>query len=125
MINGLDHANYNQLTGLYELRTTTISTDDISYDEISTLNNIDTSKTIQKQIDDLQTTVSNIGSLTISGNTLSGYVLLPYLNTYYYTKTDVDIKNASTYNTILDTLANYYTITQINSITNSISGDIK
>ena len=38
MINGLDHANYNQLTGLYDIRATSISTDDISYDEIFTLN---------------------------------------------------------------------------------------
>ena len=55
MINGLDHANYNQLTGLYDIRATSISTDDISYDEITTLNDIDTTQTIQIQINDLKT----------------------------------------------------------------------
>ena len=84
MINGLDHANYNQLTGLYDIRATSISTDEISYDEIFTLNDIDTTQTIQTQINDLQNTISNIGSLTISGQTLSGVVFLPYLETYYY-----------------------------------------
>ena len=67
MINGLDHANYNQLSGLYEIRASSIATDDISYDEITTLNDIDTSKTIQSQINDLQNVISEIGNITISG----------------------------------------------------------
>ena len=91
MINGLDHANYNQLTGLYDLRASTIATDDISYDEISTLNNINTNQTIQTQIDNLQSAIGGI-NITISGNTLSGVVLLPYLEMYYYTQTDVQGK---------------------------------
>ena len=123
MINGLDHANYNQLTGLYDLRATSIATDDISYDEISTLNNIKTNQTIQTQIDNLQNTLGGI-SLTISGNTLSGVVLLPYLTEYYDDKTEVTEKVGNAYNTIMDTLTNYYTKSSINSITSTISGQI-
>ena len=123
MINGLDHANYNQLSGLYDIRATTISTDDISYDEISTLNNIDTSKTIQSQINSLQNIISGV-SLTISGNTLSGVVLLPYLKEYYDDKTEVTEKVGNSYNTIMDNLTNYYTQSSINSITTSLSGRI-
>ena len=40
MTNGLDHANYNQLTGLYNLRATSISTDYISYKEIYTVRRV-------------------------------------------------------------------------------------
>ena len=70
MINGLDRINYDQLTGLVAVKATSIETDDISCDEIYTLNDIDTSKTIQSQINDLQNVVGGI-NITISGNTLS------------------------------------------------------
>jgi hypothetical protein len=129
MINGLDHANYNQLTGLYDLRATTLSTEDISYDEIQTLNNIDTSKTIQVQLNNLQTTISQIGNISISGYSISGVVLLPYLQTYYYNKNEIDSQSVTLYNTILDTFDNYYTksISNANNLLlqnqiNSISG---
>ena len=58
---------------------------------------------IQIQINNLKTTLNEIGSITISGSTLSGIVFLPYLQTYYYNKSDVDSLNASTYNSIIDT----------------------
>jgi len=79
---------------------------------------------IQIQINNLQTTLNEIGSITISGSTLSGIVFLPYLQTYYYNKNDVDSTIAQNYNTIIDTLENYYTKSSINSITKSISDNI-
>ena len=120
MINGLDHANYNQLSGLYELRVSSISTDDISYDEISTLNNIDTSKTIQSQLNDLQTTLGGI-SLTISGDTtLSGVILKPYLEMYYDNKTGVNDKITASYNSVIDTLDNYVSKVSISGALSNI-----
>ena len=53
-MNGLDNANYNQLSGLYDLRATLISTDDISYEEIYTFNSIYTTQAIQLQINFIQ-----------------------------------------------------------------------
>ena len=123
MINGLDRINYDQLTGLVSIKATSIETDDISYDEIYTLNNIDTSKTIQSQLNDLQTAVGGI-NITISGNTLSGVVLLPYLEQYYYTQTSVNGKIASSYNTIMDTFDNYVTQSTISSYVYTLSGGI-
>ena len=132
MINGLDHANYNQLTGLYDLRASSISTDEISYEEIYTLNNINTNQTIQTQINNIQTTLSNMGSLTISGNTLSGVVLLPYLEQYYYKKQNIDDTNTNAYNTMIDIFDNYYpnsfvdsTITTLSGRINTISGRLE
>ena len=43
------------------------------------------SSNIQTQINSLQNAISGI-NLTISGDTISGVVLLSYLETYYYTK---------------------------------------
>ena len=115
MINGLDRINYDQLTGLVAVKATSIETDEISYDEIYTLNNIDTSKTIQTQLDDLQTTIGGI-NITISGNTLSGVVLLPYLETYYYTQADVQGKIEESYNKIIENqTTNYYNKTESNA----------
>ena len=132
MINGLDHANYNQLTGLYDLRATSISTDEISYEEIYTLNNINTNQTIQTQLNNLQSAIANISSLSISGNTLSGVVLLPYLEQYYYNKQNIDDTNTNAYNTMIDIFDNYTTKSSFNSINtllqnqiNSISGNVK
>ena len=108
MINGLDRINYDQLTGLVAVKATSIETDDISYDEIYTLNDIDTSKTIQTQLDDLQTVLSEIGTISISGTTLSGIIFKPYLEQYYYNKSEVDGKVSSTYNTIMDSISTNY-----------------
>ena len=122
MINGLDHANYNQWTGLYDLRASSISTDEISYEEIYTLNNINTNQTIQTQINNIQTALS----------TISGVVLLPYLQTYYYNKQNIDDINTNAYNTMIDIFDNYTTKSSFNSINtllqnqiNSISGNVK
>jgi hypothetical protein len=51
MINGLDRINYDQLTGLVAVKATSIETDEISYDEIYTLDGI--TSNIQTQIDNL------------------------------------------------------------------------
>jgi hypothetical protein len=129
MINGLDRINYDQLTGLVAVKATSIETDEISYDEIYTLDGI--TSNIQTQLNNIQTTLSNIGSLSISGNTLSGVVLLPYLQTYYYNKQNIDDINTNAYNTIIDIFGNYYTQSQSNAINtllqnqiNSISGGL-
>ena len=103
MINGLDRFNYDHLTGLVNVECTSINTEDIKYDEILTLNNIDTTKTIQTQLNDIKTIVDNI---TISGSFIvSNFVLLSYLQTYYfdnefivdnyYDKIDSDFKYAT------------------------------
>ena len=61
MINGLDRINYDQLTGLVAVKATSIETDDISYDEIYTLDGV--TSNIQSQIDSLQNAISGIGSI--------------------------------------------------------------
>ena len=50
----LDHADYNQITWLYDLRVTSIFADDISYEEIYTLNSIDTTQPLQQHINSIQ-----------------------------------------------------------------------
>ena len=74
MINGLDRFNYDQLSGLVNVECTSINTEDIKYDELLTLNDIDTTKTIQTQLNTLKNTIDNI---TISGSfNVSNFVLL-------------------------------------------------
>ena len=123
MINGLDRINYDQLTGLVAAKATSIETDEISYDEIYTLDGIQSN--IQTQLNNLQTTITSIGNLAISGETLSAVNFKPYLETYYYNIPTVQGKNAESQNQIIDTLgANYYTKTQINAKNTTISGNI-
>ena len=105
MINGLINT-FEELNGLKTIYVDELQTGLVTQDEINALNNINTSKTIQTQLDDLQTAVGGI-NITISGNTLSGVVLLPYLQQYYYTQQNIkDIKTIA-YNSIMDTFDNY------------------
>jgi hypothetical protein len=104
----------------------------VSQTEINALDGI--TSNIQTQIDNLQTALGGI-NITISGNTLSGVVLLPYLEMYYYTQTDVKGKVEESYNKIIENQttnyynktesnANYYNKTDINTKTSTISGQI-
>jgi methyl-accepting chemotaxis protein len=122
MINGLINT-FEELNGLKTIYVDELETGLITQDEINTLNNIDTSKTIQSQLNDLQTAVGGI-NITISGNTISGVVLLPYLEQYYYTKDDIISINANAYNSMIDTLDNYVTQSTISSYVYTLSGGI-
>jgi len=73
MINGLINT-FEELNGLSNIYVDEIETGLVTQTEINTLNNIDTSKTIQTQLNNLQSAIANISSLSISGNTLSGVV---------------------------------------------------
>ena len=133
MINGLDHANYNQLTGLYDLRASTISTDDIPYEDIYTLKNIDTTQTIQQQIDLLKNDFGAIGSITVSGITISGFVLFSHLTTYYDTSNNIyntyvnyDYLKSNYFNqkSLFNVLnVNYLTISSFLTLSNTVNNN--
>ena len=80
MINGLNNS-YEELNGLNIIYVDEIETGIINQNEINTLNDIDTTKTIQQQLDTLQ---YNINNISISGSiTDSNIVLLSYLQANY------------------------------------------
>jgi len=81
------------------------------------------SSNIQTQINSLQNAISGV-TLTISGNTISGVVLLSYLTTYYYTIQDIKDINTNAYIAMIDTFDNYYTKSSINSLSKSLSDNI-
>jgi hypothetical protein len=123
MINGLINT-FEELNGLKTIYVDELETGLITQDEINTLNNIDTSKTIQSQLNDLQTAIGGIGTISISGLTVSGVIFKPYLETYYYTKDDIISINANAYNSMMDTLDNYVTQSTISSYVYTLSGGI-
>ena len=98
MINGLINT-FEELNGLSYIYVDEIETGQITQNEINTLNNIDTSTTIQTQINNIQTALS----------TISGVVLLPYLEQYYYNKQNINDINTNAYNTMIDIFDNYTT----------------
>ena len=127
MINGLSNS-FEELNGLNKLYIDEIETGIIKQNEIDTLNNIDTTKTIQTQLNDIKTIVDNI---TISGIfTVSNFVLLPVLQANYYTNVMTDDKFYKksyidhTYFTKDHILNNYYTIPQIISLIDNTTGII-
>ena len=105
MINGLINS-FEELNGLKTIYVDELQTGLVSQTEINALDGI--TSNIQTQIDNLQTALGGI-NITISGNTLSGVVLLPYLEMYYYTQTDVKGKIEESYNKIIENqTTNYY-----------------
>ena len=114
MITGFDSykLSVNNLNSIY---ADTIDTTLISNNELNTLNNIDTSQTIQNQINNLITSISNIGTsvtsssvftnnLYINGNLINwaSYITSGYLNTAL-----------ASYAT-LEQLSNYATLSYLN-----------
>jgi hypothetical protein len=81
------------------------------------------SSNIQTQINSLQNAISGI-NLTISGDTISGVVLLSYLETYYYTIQEIKDINTNAYIAMIDTFDNYYSKSSINSLSKSLSDNI-
>jgi hypothetical protein len=121
MINGLINT-FEELNGLKTIYIDELQTGVVTQDEINTLDGV--TSNIQSQINSLQNVVSGLGTITISGLTVSGVIFKPYLEEYYDDKTEVTEKVGNAYNTIMDTFTNYYTKSSINSITSTISGNI-
>ena len=114
MITGYDSYKLT-VNNLNSINADTVNTTTISNDELNTLNNIDTSQTIQNQINNIITSISNIGTsvtsssvytnnLYINGSLINwaSYITSGYLNTAL-----------ASYATLTD-LSNYATLSYLN-----------
>jgi len=118
MITGFDSykLSVNNLNSIY---ADTIDTTLISNNELNTLNNIDTSQTIQNQINNLITSISNIGSsitsssiytnnLHINGSLINfpSFITSSYLNTALVSYASLEYLSSQ--------LSNYATLSYLN-----------
>ena len=85
MINGLNYNGFEQLNGLHLLYADEIQIDKIDQKEINTLDNINTTTTIQEQIDNLDETYVNYDYLY---DTYYHYIRDWFTNEFS-TKTDI------------------------------------
>ena len=60
MINGLNYNGFEQLNGLHVLYADEIQIDKIDQKEINTLDNINTTTTIQQQLNTISSTIVNV-----------------------------------------------------------------
>ena len=111
MINGLNYNGFEQLNGLHLLYADEIQIDKIDQKEINTLDNINTTTTIQQQLNTISSTVYN---LIINPNDFN--VTYAYL----YSSYDSEIKfYISRY-----ALASYPTTQEVDEKNNTLSGYI-
>ena len=115
MINGLNYNGFEQLNGLHLLYADEIQIDKIDQKEINTLDNINTTTTIQEQIDNLDETYVNYDYLY---DTYYHYIRDWFTNEF---STKTDIKDQLTNISIdisgikIDLNDNYYNKTYINT----------
>ena len=64
-LSGLNSISVN---GLINISADTVNTTTISNNELNALDNIDTNQTIQNQIDNINTSISNIGTSVTSSS---------------------------------------------------------
>jgi len=112
MINGLNYNGFEQLNGLHLLYADEIKIDKIDQKEINTLDNINTSTTIQQQLNTISSTIVNVLPFK--------YITYTQLSDGYYSKSYIN-SNFTLKNTFDGYQAyisfNYYTQSQSNNKT--------
>lgn len=102
MINGLNYNGFEQLNGLHLLYADEIQIDKIDQKEINTLDNINTTTTIQQQLNNLNDYISSVDLNNIEFNVSYDYLLNTYDNdiktwssNQFYTKSEINTKNTT------------------------------
>ena len=102
-LSGLNSISVN---GLINISADTVNTTTISNNELNALDNIDTNQTIQNQIDNINTSISNIGTSVTSSSV--------YTNNLYINGSLINWASYITSGYLNTALASYATLSYLN-----------
>jgi len=106
LINNISNKNVIQ-----KLKINNLETNLISNDEFNTLNNIDTSQTIQNQINNINTSISNLGNSVSSSTVTTTNLYTSYL---YINSVLINFQSYITSGYLNTALASYATLSYLN-----------